>query len=197
VTPAGFDSIFVVVDRLSKSVKLIPCHKTDDAEATAQLFFDNVVRHEGLPLNIVSDRDTRFTSKFWAALCNHFGIVRKLSSSFHPQTDGSTERVNRVLEDMLRHYVSPSLTDWDKLLTLVEFAINNSYHESIKTTPFLLTKGRQILTPMDYAIHKGTGRVVQDHSVPSAVKFTHDMQLRLQAARACLLAAQQRQKLCR
>jgi hypothetical protein len=95
---------------------------------------------------------------------------------------------------MLRHYISPSLIDWDKLLTLVEFAINNSYHESIKTTPFLLTKGRQVLTPMDYAIHKGTGRVVQDHSVPSAVKFTHDMQLRLHSARACLLAAQQRQK---
>jgi hypothetical protein len=95
---------------------------------------------------------------------------------------------------MLRHYVSPTLTDWDELLTLVEFAINNSYHESIKTTPFLLTKGRQVLTPMDDAIHKGTGRVVQDQSVPSAVKFTHDMQLRLQSARSCLLAAQQRQK---
>jgi hypothetical protein len=202
LTEAGYNAIFTVVCRLSKAVKLLPCRTDITAEQTADLFCSRVVAEEGLPSDIVSDRDPRFTSKFWAALCSRLGIQRSMSSAFHPQTDGNTERVNRVLEDMLRHYVSPSQTDWDTHLPMVAFAINTAPHASTQVTPFELTRGRKVLTPMEYALLRTTGRVpehirqpVSDGpEVPAATKFARDLQVRVQAARECLRAAQSRQK---
>ena len=137
-TTEGHDAIFVVVDRLTKMVHLIPTHSSVTAIETAHLFINNVLKLHGFPANFVSDRDPRFRSTFWKELlrcCNCYG---HLSSSYHPQSDGQTERANRILEDILRHYVGPFHTDWDQHLACAEFAINNSYQESIKTTPFRL-----------------------------------------------------------
>ena len=97
-----FDSIFVVVDRLTKMAHFIPCHKTVTGEETTRLFVDNVYRLHGLPNDIISDRGTQFTSKFWQSLFKILGVEIKLSSAYHPQTDGQTERVNQVLEQYLR-----------------------------------------------------------------------------------------------
>ena len=119
-------------------VRLAPGHDTDNAEATADLFKDTVFRSHGMPSTVVSDRGPEFTNKFAAALCKALGTAHCRSTSYHPQSNGQTERMNRVLEDMLRHFVNPRQDDWDTLLPVLEFAINNSFQESIQGTPFFL-----------------------------------------------------------
>jgi hypothetical protein len=117
-----------------------------------------------------------------------------MSSAFHPQSDGNTERVNRVLEDMLRHFVDPTQSDWDKLLPLVEFAINDSYHESVRAVPFVLVYGRRPRVPLDLVL-KGEGSadaLVSTSDTADAVVST--IQDAVCRARKCLEAAQQRQK---
>ena len=134
-TAKGHTSIFVAVDKLTKMVRLAPGHDTDNAEATADLFKDTVFRSHGMPSTVVSDRGPEFTNKFAAALCKALGTDHCKSTSYHPQSNGQTERMNRVLEDMLRHFVNPRQDDWDTLLPVLEFAINNSFQESIQDTP--------------------------------------------------------------
>ena len=99
---------------------------TVTAEETARLFRNHVDKLHGIPLKLISDRDARFTGKFWQELHYLLGVQLAMFTSFHPQTDGQTERVNTVLDDMLRHYVSPSQDDWDDYLSMVEFAYYNS-----------------------------------------------------------------------
>ena len=103
MTKNGNDAIFVVVDRLTKMAHFIPTKTTATAEDTARLFLDNVFRLHGLPEEIISDRDSKFNGNFWQALFESLGTRLGMSTAFHPQTDGQTERMNRTLEDMLRH----------------------------------------------------------------------------------------------
>ena len=140
-TVAGHDAVMVMCDRLTKMVHFAACTKTVDATGAARLFRDHVFAAHGLPVSIISDRDARFTSEFWSSLMHLLGVKHKLSTAFHPQTDGQTERVNRVLEEYLRHYVNPSQDDWDEYLSLAEFAYNNSVHEATGATPFFLNFG--------------------------------------------------------
>ena len=100
----NYDAILVVVDRLSKMAHYIPCLSTIDSAGTAVLFRDFVFKYHGLPTDIVTDRGTTFTSHFSRSLCNMVGINQKLSTAFHPQTDGQTERVNAIMEQYLRGY---------------------------------------------------------------------------------------------
>ena len=185
-TPRGHTSILVCVDRLSKMVHLIATKDTSGAEDTARLFFDNVVRLHGVPKSIVSDRDARFTSYFWASLCDRLGVDRSMSTAFHPETDGQTERCNRILQDMLRHYINPMHNDWDEHLSAVEFAINNSYQESIQMSPFMLVYGQDPPTP--------TTLRVSGIDNPKALKVSTTLMERIAAAKLALTAAQQRQK---
>jgi len=115
-----------------------------------------------------------------------------MSSAYHPQTDGQTERVNRVLQDTLRHYISPSQDDWDTHLPLIEFAINSSKHASTGETPFFLNYGRHPRTPLDLQLPDVSG---PDHTnTPGVLKYVHHMQTALNKAKKCLIAARQRQK---
>ena len=98
---------------------------TITTDETSRLFVDFVYKHHGPPRKLVSDRDTWFTSQFLVALCNVLGTIQAMSTPFHPQIDGQTERVNKILEDMLRHYVNPTQDDWSLYLSLIEFAYNN------------------------------------------------------------------------
>jgi hypothetical protein len=123
VTKAGHDAIVVFVDRLTKMVHFAPTTTSVSAEGVAHLFNHYVFKHHGMPSELILDSDPRFTSKFWTELARLLGTKLKMSTAFHPQTDGETERVNRVLEDYLRHYVSPTQDDWDEWLpvTLAEW----------------------------------------------------------------------------
>ena len=126
----GFDSIFVVVDRLTKMAHSVPYNKTVTGEEIARLFIDNVYKYHGLPDDIISDRGTQFTSKFWQSLFKILQVEIKLSSAYHPQTDGQTERVNQVLKQYLRCSINYHQDNWVDLLPLAEFAYNNTIQDS-------------------------------------------------------------------
>jgi len=129
-TKNNFTAILVFVDRLTKMVHLVPTTDTVDAEQTALLFIRWVFALHGLPRHIVADRDSRFTSTLWRELMQALQTKVGLSTAFHPQTDGQTERVNRTMEQMLRMFVNSAQDDWDEFLPLVEFAYNNASHDS-------------------------------------------------------------------
>lgn len=133
---AVYDSILVIVDRKTTMCLYRPTTKSCDAAELAQILLDSVVSRFGAPKSIVTDRGSVFTSAYWAELCVITRIKRRLSTAFHPQTDGNTERKNQSLIHWLRCFVDEHQTNWASLLPMAEFAHNNRYNESIKTTPF-------------------------------------------------------------
>ncbi|MBW0564187.1 hypothetical protein O181_103902 [Austropuccinia psidii MF-1] len=137
----NFDLILVVVDRFSKMAIFIPTYSTITALDLAQIFISHVFSKHGLPISIVSDRGSLFVSSFWTQLCQQLKISRDLSTSFHIETDGETERVNQILEQYLRMYVSYHQDDWNTWLPLAEFAYNNAEHSSTKHSPFFTIYG--------------------------------------------------------
>jgi len=142
------NAVWVIVDRLTKSAHFIPIHDTWGIERLAQLYVKEIVRLHGTPKDIVSDRDQRFQARFWQALQKAFWTKLNFSSSYHPETDGQTERVNRMLEDMLRACVLDFQGKWEEYLPLVEFSYNNSYQSTIKMAPFEALYGRKCRTPL-------------------------------------------------
>jgi hypothetical protein len=137
----GFDAICVFVDRLTKQRHLLPCHTTISAEGLADLFCDRVFRYHGLPESIVSDRGPQFASRFWKHLCQCLKIDPRLSTAFHPETDGQTERMNAIMEQHLRAYVSYLQDDWTDYLFLAEFAGNNQVSDTTSVSPFFANHG--------------------------------------------------------
>ncbi|GMF82088.1 unnamed protein product [Phytophthora fragariaefolia] len=127
--------IVVFVDRFSKMVHLAAVPAEVTAKQTARLFVDMVFRSHGMPIDIVSDRDPRFTARFWQEVFTLLGTQLSMSTADHPQTDGQTERVNPVLVDALKCYAH-SFHQWSDCLPMAEFAINNSVHESTGHEPF-------------------------------------------------------------
>jgi len=136
-----YDTILVVIDQLTKMSHFIPCSKDLDARQFANLFMKAIVRLHGLPDNIITDRGTLFTSDLWKETTRKLGIERRLSTGFHPQTDGQTARTNAILEQYLRTYINYQQDDRCGYLPLAEFAYNNGYQETIKNTPFFANYG--------------------------------------------------------
>jgi hypothetical protein len=136
LTSHRHNAILVIVDKLTKSDHFIPIRDTYDVTDVARVFLSEVIRFHGIPKNIISDRDSKFTSRFWTSLQLAFGTQLNLSTTYHPETDGKIERVNQVMEDMLRIYVMDNQTQWEKYVPFVEFAYNNSYHSSIEIPPY-------------------------------------------------------------
>ena len=137
----GCDAIYCVVDRLSKERHYIGTTKKLHAEGLANLFLKHVWKHHGLPRSIVSDRGLQFISDFWKFLCTRLGITAQLSTAWHPETDGQTERINSVMEQYLRAFVNYLQDDWLEWLPLAEFVGNNTESETTKVTPFFANKG--------------------------------------------------------
>jgi hypothetical protein len=145
-TQSGYDSNWVIVDRLSKVAHFITVKTTYKGSKLAELYIARIVCLHVVPKKIVSDRGTQFTSMFWEKLHESMDTKLNFSSAYHPQTDGQTERVNQVLEDMLRACTLKDNQSWDKCLPYVEFSYNNSYQESIKMAPFKFLYGRKCKT---------------------------------------------------
>ena len=137
-----FDSITVVICLLTAMVEIIPSHTTYKAPDVAELMFENVYKHHGLPKNIVSDRDSLFTSSFWERLHTLMGVRLRMSSAYHPQSDGATERANWTITQMLRQCINPNQKDWVSKLLAIQFAINSAQSESTGYSPFFLNTGR-------------------------------------------------------
>ncbi|GKD78223.1 putative reverse transcriptase domain-containing protein [Tanacetum coccineum] len=132
----GYDTIWIIVDRLTKSAHFLPMRETDPIERLMKLYMKEVVTRYGVPVSIISDHDGRFTSLFWKALNKALGTRLDMSTAYHPEIDGQSERTIQTLEDMLRAFVLDFGKNWDRHLPLVEFSYNNSYHTSIKAAPF-------------------------------------------------------------
>jgi hypothetical protein len=144
----GYTAVAVFVDRLTKRVHFAPCTKEVTASDYARIFVETVFRHHGLPDVIISDRDPRFTSKFWTTLFELLGTDLRFSTAFHPQTDGQSEVMIRTLENFLWPYVERNPTSWVKQLPLAEFAANNAVNASTGYTPFFLEAGQDPAVPM-------------------------------------------------
>lgn len=186
-TPRNHTAVAVFVDRLSKQLHLAAVRSDIDAPTLAHVFFDTVFRHHGLPRVIISDRDPRFTGSFWQALFKLLDTRLSMSTAFHPQTDGQTERANRTLEDMLRAFVAVHHNDWDEYLTPLEFAYNDSSQASTGHSPFFLNAGQHPITPA--TLH----RPINTNN-PTTEEFIQRLTSALQEARQRLLTAQNRQK---
>ena len=143
----GFN--FVVVDYFRKMTHFITCHKSDDASHIAELFFREIVRLHGVPRTIVSDRDTKFLSYFWKTLWGKLGTKLLFSTTCHPQTDGQTEIVNRILWILLRAVLKKNLKLWEESLPHVEFAYNRAVHSTTKFCPFEIGYGSKSTAPID------------------------------------------------
>lgn len=183
---SGFDTILVVVDKFSWYAHFMPLTHPFTALHVALVFMDNVYKLHGLPHAIISDRDKVFTSTLWQELFRMSGTELKMSTSYHPQTDGQTERVNQCLEAYLRCFVHAFPTKWKQWLSLPEFWYNTSYHSTLNQTPFKVLYGTE-------PNHLGID-IVETCSVPNLKDWLSNRKLMLQLLQQQLLRAQQRQK---
>jgi transposase InsO family protein len=135
-TQARYDSIWVIVDCLTKLAHFIPVKTTYSGAKLEELYMSRIMCLHGVPKRIMSDRGSQFTSKFWEKLHEFMDIMLNFSSAYHPQTDGQTERTNQILEDMLRACALKYEKSWDKSMPYAEFSYNNSYQASIKMAPY-------------------------------------------------------------
>ena len=150
-TLKGYDSIWVIVDRLTESAHFLPVKIIFTAKQYAQLYMDRIVSLHGIPKTIISDRCTQFIARFWEHFHAALGTQLIRSSVYHPQTNGQTERINQILEDMLRACVLSYSKKWDECLPLAEFSYNNSYQESIRMAPFEALYGRRCRIPVNWS----------------------------------------------
>jgi hypothetical protein len=186
-TARGNSGIAVFVNRLSKQIIISPISDDTTAPVIAKAYFDTVFRHKGLSKVIISDRDPRLPLFSGVHFFRVMGTRLSFSTAFHPETDGQTERANRVIEELLRHYVSARHTDWDMYLTPVEFAYNNSVQASTGHSPFYLNSGQHPLTP-------GSLLKPPASDIPAADQLLANIASALSDAKTLLALAQNRQK---
>ena len=161
-----------------------PTTKNVTAQQVARLYYDNIYRLHGLPKAIISDRDTKFTGDFWSTMQKLFGTDLLMSTAYHPQTDGQTERTNRTILQTLRNYVNRNGSNWAKFITTVEFAINSAVNSSTGKSPFEVVYGYlpRILPPAIY-----------DDSTPAAMDFVEARMLHHLEAQDAIIAAKTEQ----
>ncbi|GKC07122.1 putative reverse transcriptase domain-containing protein [Tanacetum coccineum] len=178
----GYDTIWVIVDRLTKSAIFTPMRETDSMEKFARMHLKEVVTRQGIHVSIICDRDPRFASNFWRSLQKALGTSLDMSTAYHPQTDGQSERTIQTLEDMLRACVIDFGNSWVKHLPLVEFSYNNSYHASIKAAPFEALYGRKCRSPVCWA-EVGEVQLTGPEIVQETTEKVIQIKQRIQAAR--------------
>ncbi|GJV00408.1 putative reverse transcriptase domain-containing protein [Tanacetum coccineum] len=181
-TSSGHDTIWVIVDRLTKSAYFLPMREDYKMERLARLYLNEIVARHGVPISIISDRDSRFTSRFWQSMQEALGTRLDMSTAYHPQTDGQSERTIQTLEDMLRACILDFEGSWDVHLPLVEFSYNNSYHSSVRCAPFEALYGRKCHSPIMWA-EVGEGQLIGPELVQETTEKISQIKDRLKAAR--------------
>ncbi|GJW55409.1 putative reverse transcriptase domain-containing protein [Tanacetum coccineum] len=181
-TSNGHDTIWVIIDRLTKSAHFIPTQETDSMETLTRLYIKEIVSRYGVPISIISDRDNHFTSRFWQSLQSALGTQFDMNTAYHPEIYGQSERTIQTLEDMLLACVIDFGKGRERHLPLVEFSYNNSYHVNIKAAPFEVLYGRKCRSPVCWAevgdvqltgpeiIHETTEKIVQIRQCLQATK---------------------------
>ncbi|GKA11413.1 putative reverse transcriptase domain-containing protein [Tanacetum coccineum] len=154
----GYDTIWGIVNRLTKSAIFVPMRETDPMEKLARMYLKEVVTRHGILVSIICDRDLRFTSNFRRSLQKALGMNLDMSTAYHPQTDEQSKRTIQTLKDMLRAYVIDFGKGWVNHLPLVEFSYNNSYHASINAAPFEALYGRKYHSPIKQRIQAAHDR---------------------------------------
>jgi hypothetical protein len=182
-TSQRHDSIWVIVDRLTKTAHFLPVHTTYNAKKYAKIYLDQIVHLHGMPKMIISDRGAQFIARFWEQLQYALGTKLIRSSTYHSQTDGQTERVNQVLEVMLRACVLQYDKNWEKCLSLAEFFYNNSYQTSLKMTPFEALYGRYCRTPLSWS-QIGERKIFGPDLITEAEEKVKTIQNNLKAAQS-------------
>nr|GFA78003.1 reverse transcriptase domain-containing protein [Tanacetum cinerariifolium]GFA81366.1 reverse transcriptase domain-containing protein [Tanacetum cinerariifolium] len=142
-TSSGHDTIWVIVDRLTKSTHFLPIRKDYKMDRLARLYLNEIVARHGVSSLIISDSDGRFVSRFWQSIQEALGTRLDMSTAYHPQTDGQSGRTTQTLEDILRACILDFEGSWDVHLLFIEFSYNNSYHSSVRCAPFEALYGRK------------------------------------------------------
>jgi hypothetical protein len=145
---SGYDSIWVIVDHFLKVAHFISVKTTYKGAKLAELYIARIVCLHGVTKKIVSNRGTQFMSRFWKKLHEAMDTRLNFSSAYHSQTEGQTERINQILEDMLRACALNDNKSWDKYIPYAEFFCNNSYQKSLKMSPFEVLYGHRCRTPL-------------------------------------------------
>nr|GFA45906.1 putative reverse transcriptase domain-containing protein [Tanacetum cinerariifolium] len=182
-TPYGYDSIWVIVDRLTRSARFILMNEKFKMERLTRLYLKDIVCRHGVPVSIISDQDPCFTSRFWRSLQKSFGTNLDMSTAYHPETDGQSERIIQTLEDMLRACVMDFGSGWDKHLPLVEFSYHNSYHTSIKAAPFDALYGWKYKSPVCWS-EVGDAQLTGTEMICETIEMIVQIKSRLLAARS-------------
>lgn len=181
-TASGCDTIWVIVDRLTKSAHFLAISEDDSVDKLVRLYVKEIISRHGVPISIISDRDSRFTSALWRSLQTALGTRLDMSTAYHPQTDGQSERTIQTLEDMLRACIIDFGKGWEKYLPLAEFSYNNSYHTSLKAAPFEALYGRKCRSPIGWA-EVGDSQLTGLELILETTEKVTQIRDRLQAAR--------------
>ncbi|GJY51378.1 putative reverse transcriptase domain-containing protein [Tanacetum coccineum] len=176
----GYDAIWVIVDRLTKSAHFLPIREDYKTEKLAMIYSNKIVARHGVPVSIISDRDGRFTSHLWQAFHNTLGTRLDMSMAYHPQTDGQSERIIQTLEDMLQACV---MDFGGTHLPLIEFSYNNSYHTSIKCAPFEALYGRKCRSPVIWT-EVGESQLIRPEIVQETTEKIIQIKERLKTSRS-------------
>jgi len=182
-TVKGFNLIWVIVDQLTKSAHFVPIKIGMSVAKLAEIYIEQIVRLHGIPSSIVSDRDPRFTSKFWESLQAALGTKLRLSSAYLPQTDGQIEKTIQSLEDLLRACVLEQGVSWVECLPLIEFTYNNSFHSSIGMAPFEALYGRRCSTPLCW-FESGESALLGPDVVPETTEKVKMIQEKMRASQS-------------
>ena len=171
-----FDGIFVVVDKLTKYTMLIGFRETWNAEQLGYVLLDRVIPEHGVPESIVSDRDKLFTSRYWQTLMAKIGVRQKLSTAYHPTTDGQTERMNQTVEQYLRHYINHAQDNWAELLPMAQLALNSRMSQPTGVSPFKAVFGHEPRLRGKKRDHPGAEKALwKSTQLMEAQKVIHDV----------------------
>ncbi|EUC61564.1 integrase core domain protein [Rhizoctonia solani AG-3 Rhs1AP] len=190
----AYNAVLVIVDKLTKYAHFIPCTTQINEEETAKLFHDHIWCHYGLPRQIITDRDSRWTGAFWEHLVSMLGIRRALTTAYHPQADGQTEIMNQTAEIAIRAFTNPAKDNWVKILSGFAHSYNTSTHTSTNQTPAFLLRGFQPLTTADLLAQTSEHIDRPSRESLSAEEFKESMDLSLELAKDALKVAQAHQQ---